>query len=149
MPIGTEVDLGPGHIVLDGAQLLLPERGTASALFSAHVYCGQTVAHLSTAELLFKNAFEYYEFTANPHHTILAHSECISSRMYLEYSANIQNAETYNVQNALRMPYECSSIASRITPEVKSESASNAVRTQSGCFRNGCRIRFERPRIQT
>jgi len=32
MPPGTEVDLGPGHIVLDGAQLLAlppPERGTA------------------------------------------------------------------------------------------------------------------------
>ena len=32
MPLDTEVDLGPGHIVLDGAQLLAlppPERGTA------------------------------------------------------------------------------------------------------------------------
>jgi len=41
MPLGTEVDLGPGHIVLDGAQQ------QSSPLFSAHVYCGQTVAHLS------------------------------------------------------------------------------------------------------
>ena len=48
MPLGTEVDLGPGHTVLDqdpaplakGAQQLLP-------LFSAHICCGQTVAHLS------------------------------------------------------------------------------------------------------
>jgi len=39
MPVGTEVDLGPGHIVLDG--------DPAALLFSAHVYCGQTVAHLS------------------------------------------------------------------------------------------------------
>jgi len=30
--------------------------------------------------------FEYYEFTANPHRMILAHSECISSRMQLESS---------------------------------------------------------------
>jgi len=36
MPLGTEVDLDPGQIVY-----------TAAPLFSAHVYCGQTVAHLS------------------------------------------------------------------------------------------------------
>ena len=30
--------------------------------------------------------FEYYEFTANPHRMILAHSECISSRMQLQSS---------------------------------------------------------------
>jgi len=39
MPLGTKVGLGPGHIALDGAQL--PPQ------FSAQVYCGQTVAHLS------------------------------------------------------------------------------------------------------
>jgi len=32
--------------------------------------------------------FEYYEFTANPHRMILAHSECISSQMQLECSWN-------------------------------------------------------------
>ena len=41
MSLGTEVGLGPGDIVLDGDQLL-PERGTAALLFSAHGYCGQT-----------------------------------------------------------------------------------------------------------
>ena len=47
MPVATEVDLGPGHIVLDGNHPP-PERGPAAPfLFSAHVYCGQTVAHLS------------------------------------------------------------------------------------------------------
>jgi len=48
MPHGTEIGLGPGNIVLDldpapplkGAQQNLP-------LFSTHVYCGETVAHLS------------------------------------------------------------------------------------------------------
>jgi len=38
-PLGTEADLGPGHIVLDG----VPARtkGTQqSRIFSAHVYCG-------------------------------------------------------------------------------------------------------------
>jgi len=40
-PIGMEVslDLGPGHIVLDGV-LALRERGTAALLFLAHVCCG-------------------------------------------------------------------------------------------------------------
>jgi len=38
-PVGTEVDLGPGHIVLDGVPALR-ERGTADPLFSAHVNCG-------------------------------------------------------------------------------------------------------------
>jgi len=37
--LGTEVDLGPGHTVLDGIPVL-HERGTAAPLFSAHVYCG-------------------------------------------------------------------------------------------------------------
>jgi len=37
--LGTEVDLGPGHIVLDGVPALC-ERGTAAPLFLAHVFCG-------------------------------------------------------------------------------------------------------------
>ena len=38
-PPGTEVDLGPGHIVLDRVSAI-HERGTVAPLFSAHVYCG-------------------------------------------------------------------------------------------------------------
>ena len=38
-PLGTEVDLGPGHIVLDGVPPLR-ETGTEPPIFSAHVYCG-------------------------------------------------------------------------------------------------------------
>jgi len=38
-PLGTEVDLSPGRIVLDGVPALR-DRGTAAPLFSAHVYCG-------------------------------------------------------------------------------------------------------------
>ena len=45
MSLGTEVDLGPGHIVLDGDPGT-PVKGRAATLFSAYVYCGQTVAHL-------------------------------------------------------------------------------------------------------
>jgi len=49
IPLGTEIGLSPGDIVLDGDWTQLPpmERGTAPPHFSAHIYCGQTVAHLS------------------------------------------------------------------------------------------------------
>jgi len=50
-PLSMEVDLGPGDVVLDGDPAL-PERGTAAPFFSAHVYCGQTVAHLSYCSAL-------------------------------------------------------------------------------------------------
>ena len=46
MPLNTEVDLGPGHIVIDGDPAP-PETGTAAPVSSTHVYRGQTVAHLS------------------------------------------------------------------------------------------------------
>jgi len=49
MPLGMEVGLGPGDIVLDEDPAPQPtERGTAapSPLFDP-VCCGQTVAHLS------------------------------------------------------------------------------------------------------
>jgi len=44
--LGVEVGLGPGHIVLDGDPASTRYEHS-SPLFSAHVYCGQTVAHLS------------------------------------------------------------------------------------------------------
>jgi len=49
MPPGTEVGLGPGDIVLNGAQLPPPKKNKKEhgPQFSAHVYCGQTVARLS------------------------------------------------------------------------------------------------------
>jgi len=43
MPLGTEVDHGPGHSVLDGAQLPVGKgHSTAAPLFSAHVCCGHS-----------------------------------------------------------------------------------------------------------
>ena len=45
MPLGMEVGLGQGDIVLDGD--LAPPKKRHSPQFSAHVCCGQTVAHLS------------------------------------------------------------------------------------------------------
>jgi len=47
----TEVDLGPGHIVLD-VDSAPPAMGTAAPLFSASVYCGHD--RPSQLELLFK-----------------------------------------------------------------------------------------------
>ena len=46
-PHGTEVDLGPGDIVLDGDPALSPrERSTAAAPLSAAMSIVATVAHL-------------------------------------------------------------------------------------------------------
>ena len=43
MPLGTEVGLGPGDIVLDGDPALPPKKGHISPHhFSAHVYYGTT-----------------------------------------------------------------------------------------------------------
>jgi len=42
MALGTEVGLGPDHIVLDGDPAPLPKKGAEPLQFSAHVYCGQT-----------------------------------------------------------------------------------------------------------
>ena len=41
-PLGTEVDLGPDHNVLDGVPAAphSRERGTAARIISTHVYCG-------------------------------------------------------------------------------------------------------------
>ena len=49
MPLGTDIGLRPGDIVLDGDPAVPMERGTAAPLpdFLAHIYCGQMVAHLS------------------------------------------------------------------------------------------------------
>jgi len=44
-PLGTEVDLGPGHTVLDGVPALA-KGSQQPPLFSAHVYWAM-VAHLS------------------------------------------------------------------------------------------------------
>ena len=42
MPLGTEVGLGPGDIVLDGDPASPPRKGHSSSHFSAYVYCDQT-----------------------------------------------------------------------------------------------------------
>jgi len=41
MPLGMEVGLGPGHIVLDGDPAPRLKKGGTGPQFSAHVYYGQ------------------------------------------------------------------------------------------------------------
>ena len=56
-PLGTEVDLGPGHMVLDGVPALR-ERGTTAPLFLVHVCFGHgrpSQLLLSSCNLLFYN----------------------------------------------------------------------------------------------
>jgi len=47
-PLGTEVHLGPGHIVLDG-DAAPPFPNGRIPQFSAHVHCGQTAGYIKTA----------------------------------------------------------------------------------------------------
>ena len=52
-PLGTEVDLGPGHIVLDGVPALC-ERGTAAPPLFGPCLLWPHSPSSATAELLFK-----------------------------------------------------------------------------------------------
>jgi len=47
IPIGTQVGLGSGGIVLDGELAVPHGKGHSSPHFSVHGYCDLTVAHLS------------------------------------------------------------------------------------------------------
>jgi len=44
MPLGVEVGLAPGHIVLDGDPALPPQKRGHSPQFSVYVYCGRRTA---------------------------------------------------------------------------------------------------------
>ena len=46
MPLGTEINLSPGDVVLDGVAAP-PKRGTVPPV-SVHVYCGQTAGYIKT-----------------------------------------------------------------------------------------------------
>jgi len=47
MPLAMDVGLDLCDVALDGDPAAPTERGTAVTGFSGHIYCGQTVAHLS------------------------------------------------------------------------------------------------------
>jgi len=44
MKLGTQVGLGPSHVVLDGDPAPPPQKGGGAPQFSAHVRCGQMAA---------------------------------------------------------------------------------------------------------
>jgi len=69
MPLGKEVDLGPGHIVLDGNPVGTQPLTASPPHFWAHVYYGQTVAHLSKCW-----ALVYFSFVF-PSLLVIARSE--------------------------------------------------------------------------
>ena len=46
MPLGTEVDLGPGNVLLDGVPALR-EKGTAAPRLFSAMFIVVTVSHLS------------------------------------------------------------------------------------------------------
>jgi len=62
MPLGKEVGLGPGHIVLDGNPVGTSAPTAAPSHFSAHVYCTQTVAHLSNCWALVNLILLFFAF---------------------------------------------------------------------------------------
>jgi len=63
MPLGTEVDLSPGHIVLDGDPVPLHERGTAALpVFSAYVY----YVHGRPSQLLLNSCFDFVTISELP-----------------------------------------------------------------------------------
>ena len=48
MPLGMEVNLGPGDVVLDGVAPPTPTKRGTGPQFSIHVYCGQTTGWMKT-----------------------------------------------------------------------------------------------------
>jgi len=74
MQLGTEVGLGPGDIVLDGYPAP-PRKGAQQSppQFSAHVYRGQTVAHLSYCELVSVCAADYAGYPSAFHRTLISY----------------------------------------------------------------------------
>ena len=61
-PLRTEVDLGPGHTILDGVPA--PAKGAqhCSPLFSAHVYCG----HGRPSQLLLSSCYIFSPVILKP-----------------------------------------------------------------------------------
>jgi len=86
MKLCMQVGLGPGHTVLDGHPPPLPQRGTASPQFSAHVCCGQMAAWIKMSlgtevglglrEIVFNVDPAAPRKRAHPPHPILAHVCC-------------------------------------------------------------------------
>jgi len=57
--LGTQVGLGPGHIVLDGDPAPPPPKGHSPQL-SAHIYCGQTVLRIKMKLAMQRKTFNEF-----------------------------------------------------------------------------------------
>jgi len=77
MPLGTEVDLDPGHIVLDRDIAPPPVKGAhhPSPLFSAHVCCG----HVRPSQLLM--SCYQYSFTAEATAIFICKEDEVSGKL--------------------------------------------------------------------
>ena len=85
MPLGTEVGLGPGHVVLDG-DLSFPKKGTAASNFADHDYYGQPAewirmplsseVGLGQGDIVHIPLFSYpyYQLSKLCHLTVILHS---------------------------------------------------------------------------
>jgi len=69
----------PGHIVLDGDPAPPPRKGLSSPHFSAHVCCGQTVAHLGNCR-----ALVYYMILLSSVTSIIPPAGVRSVKVFLE-----------------------------------------------------------------
>ena len=49
MSLDTQLNLGPGHTVLDGDPAISSPKSGQGPQFSAHVYCGQTAGWIKVA----------------------------------------------------------------------------------------------------
>jgi len=68
MQLGTEVDLSPGHIVLDGDPALAKGAQQPPPLFSAHVYCD----HGRPSQLLLSSCYSFRDVVSE-HRYICRH----------------------------------------------------------------------------
>ena len=78
-PLGTEVDLGPGHIVLDGVPAPRESCTAAPRLFSAHVYCG----HGRSSQLLLCSCYTVLIVFLQP--VILSDCSCVLLDVCLQF----------------------------------------------------------------
>jgi len=72
-PLGTEVDLGRGHIVLDGDPALPPKGHSSLPLFSADVYCG----HGRPSQLLLSSCLLWFRAVTLLQLSMISWARCL------------------------------------------------------------------------
>ena len=93
MALGTEVNLGPGDVVLDGDRAP-PLRGTAAPLFSTHVYCG----HGRPSQLLLSSCLVLSRMTGRRANSqMLESADFLASKSCYERSLSINNTRILSI----------------------------------------------------